>query len=253
MRYPPLNELAMALVKKILPYGAIVSLEEYDNADAFVHISEVSTAWTRNVSDHVKEGQKVVVKVIRIDPEKRQIDVSLKRVSEGERRQKAGAYKAAKRASKLFERAAFKAGVPLPEALKEVAEPLAAEYGSLYAAFEALSQGEKPKAKLAKKWLDALSEIAETEIKKKEVEVRATLRLKFYGGGGLSRLKAALAAVRKDAGLEAHYVSAGNYMLKAVAGDYKTAEKALDKAEAVVAAVAGRDAQAEYSLERKKK
>jgi len=251
-RYPPLTELVMVTVKRVLPYGAIVAMDEYDGLEAFVHISEVSTGWTRNVSEHLKEGQKAVVKVMRLDPEKRQVDASLKRVSEGERRQKAEAYKAEKRAQKLLERAAFKAKSTPQAALAEAGVPLVAEYGSLHAAFESIAAGEIPQAKIDKKWMDVLSEVAKAEIKKKEVEVKASLNLVFYGSGGLKRLMDALAGVEKASGVQVHYVGAGHYSLKSVAGDYKSAEKALDKVEAFLeAGVSG--SQAEYSVERKKK
>jgi translation initiation factor 2 subunit 1 len=238
----------MATVKKVLPYGAIVSLDEFDGSEGFVHISQLSKGWTKNVSEYLKQNQKAVLKVIRIDEEKRQIDLSLKRVSEGERRVKADSFKSEKRALKLLERAAIQSKSTFAKALKEAGEPLAEEYGDLYSAFEALSLGEKPKSKVTKKWLDALTAVAVKEIKHKDVEIGAVLNLVFYGGDGLGRLKKALAAMEKASGLKAHYVSAGKYSIKSVAPDYKAAEAALAKANQAVEKAVKADSDFEYSF-----
>ncbi|MFA4946536.1 MAG: S1 RNA-binding domain-containing protein [Candidatus Micrarchaeia archaeon] len=250
MNYPSLDELVLVTVKKLLPYGALVVLDEYDSAEAFIHISQVSRGWTKNVSEYLRPGQKTVVRVIRLDPDKRQIDASLKSVSESEKRAKLEAFQSGKRALKLLERAAILAKGKAEDALKEAGEPLVEEYGDLYSAFEALSQGALPKAKIPKKWLDALTQVAKNEIKHKNVEVAAVLRLKFYGGAGLNELKAAIAGLEAKTGLKAHYVSAGAYSIKSVAAEYKAAEKALDDANAFLEKALAGNANAEYALER---
>ena len=39
---PEQDELVLSTVKKIMPYGAFCTLDEYSNREAFVHISEVA-------------------------------------------------------------------------------------------------------------------------------------------------------------------------------------------------------------------
>jgi len=58
-------------------FGAFVSLPE--KKSGMVHISEISDNYVNDINDHVKEGQKVKVKVIGID-EKGRINLSMKRV-----------------------------------------------------------------------------------------------------------------------------------------------------------------------------
>ena len=113
--YPQQGEVLIATVKKITQFGAFCSLDEFQNQDAFLHVSEVSSGWVRSVRDHVKEGQKIVVLVLRVDQLKRQIDISFKRVSEGEKKRKMELYNLEKRASKLLERVALKIGKKNPE------------------------------------------------------------------------------------------------------------------------------------------
>ena len=55
--YPEPRELIIATVKKVVPYGAFCSLDEYNDIEAFIHVSEIAPRWIKNVHEHVKEGQ----------------------------------------------------------------------------------------------------------------------------------------------------------------------------------------------------
>lgn len=252
VEYPELDELVMATVKKILPFGAILSLDEYGNQEAFLHISEVARGWTRSVSEHLKAGQKVVVKVIRLEPQKRQVDVSRKRVSEGDRKRKTLAYKSFKRATKLLERVALKLGKTLPDARKEVGDALEKEFGDLYTAFEELSAGVKPKSTIPKKWLDALREVAEKEIKQREVELHAQLTLQCFGSGGLKRLEDVLVDLDSAEGVSVLYLGAPKYSVSLTAEDFKEAEKRFAGLQEKLEAVAAKQENIAYSLKKKK-
>src|SRR3989344_3328296 len=100
---PEMDELVLATVKKIMPYGAFCALDEYAGREAFVHISEVAPRWIKNIHEFLHEGQKLVAKVYHIEAEKNQIDLSLKRVTESERKAKMEGSRREKRADKLFE------------------------------------------------------------------------------------------------------------------------------------------------------
>ena len=100
---PEQDELVLVTVKKIMPYGAFCSLDEYAAREAFVHISEVAPRWIKNIHEFLHDGQKLVAKVYHLDLEKNQIDLSLKRVTESERKLKIEGNRREKRAEKLFE------------------------------------------------------------------------------------------------------------------------------------------------------
>jgi translation initiation factor 2 subunit 1 len=253
LNYPQLDEFLVGTVKKIMPFGAVIALDEYGGLESFVHISEVSSGWVRNIREHLKEGQKVVVKTVFIDASKRQIDVSLKRVSEGEKKRKLEAFQSEKRAAKLFERTAAKLGKTMQAAMMEAGAPLQREYGSLWTAFEALAAGEEPKTPLPKAWLAALKQTAGVEIKPKRARMRALVTAKSTAGDGVRRVKAVLEkiAATKTEGVatKIHYVSAPHYFFDVDAPDYKSAEKFLQKAAAAGEAAAKKEG-VEFSLEK---
>jgi len=239
-QYPEAGEFVLGTIKKVVPYGAFVFLDEY-GADAFLHISEVSSGWVRNIREHVKEGQKIVVLVTRVDAEKQQVDVSLKKVSEADRKRKLESYQLNKRAEKLLERVAVKLGKTVQQARKEAGDPLAQEFGDLYSAFEALAAGEQPRSKVPAAWLDAAREVAKAEIRERFVAERGVLKLKSFAGDGVLQVKAVLAAIEKISSgktrVAIRYIGAPVYYVDVQAPDPKTLGKTMAKIEQVVQAV----------------
>lgn len=67
-------------VKKILPFGAIVSFG--DGLEGLLHVKEASHFYIRNVYEVAKVGQKMDFKIIEIDPETNKVSLSLKALQE---------------------------------------------------------------------------------------------------------------------------------------------------------------------------
>ena len=80
------------------------------NAD-LLHVSEISSSWIRNIRDFVREGQKIVLKVLRVDLEKGHIDLSLRRVTKRERIEKILSWKKERKAEALLRGVAEKVGL----------------------------------------------------------------------------------------------------------------------------------------------
>ena len=68
------GEVYDGVVVKIMDFGAFVKLSP--NKDGLVHISEIKKERVEKVSDHLKEGDTVTVKVLRIENGK--ISLSMK-------------------------------------------------------------------------------------------------------------------------------------------------------------------------------
>jgi polyribonucleotide nucleotidyltransferase len=66
-------------VLRLLDFGAIVSV--LPGKDGLLHISQIANERVNNVSDYLKEGQQVRVKVLEAD-EKGRIRLSMKAVGE---------------------------------------------------------------------------------------------------------------------------------------------------------------------------
>ncbi len=230
---PEKDELVLATIKKIMPYGAFCTLDEYDKREAFVHISEVAPRWIKNIHEFLHEGQKVVARVFRLNTEKNQVDLSIKRVTEVEKKRKLESIKREKRAKKLLEVTVKEAAVSPVDATR-IKTKLLEKYAELYDAFEAVSEEGQEALKglgLGKEFAEKLEEVAKKNVKKAKAEVRGIMSLACYEAEGVEVIKGAIGKPKmgKDTEISTTYLGAPKYQVKIVAKDYKTAEKGLDE------------------------
>ena len=133
---PEEGELVIGTVTSIRNFGAFVTLDEYGKREAFIHLSEVAAGWVKYIRDHIREGQKIVARVLRVDPSKNQIDLSLKRINDHQRREKVQGWKNEQRAMRLVDQVAAALGKKTEETTDLIGPPLIERYGSLFSAFE---------------------------------------------------------------------------------------------------------------------
>ena len=62
---PETGEIVVCTVREITSHGIYVNLDQYDGTNGFLHVSEISTGWVRNIDRVAKAPQKLVLKVIR--------------------------------------------------------------------------------------------------------------------------------------------------------------------------------------------
>lgn len=221
---PDEDELVIAVIKKIMPYGAFCILPEYGDLEAFLHVSEVAPRWIKNIHEFISEGQRHVVKVHHVDREKKQVDISIKRVSEEEKKRKLELLQNEKKGAKLLELAmeGLK-GITIAEARAEIEK----EFDDVYSCFrDASLKGEASlkKLELPKPLKAKILEIAVRSIKKPTVEVDAIVTLSCYSADGVKSIREALAV---GEGVEVQYLGAPRYKLSLTAPDYKAGEKKL--------------------------
>ena len=70
------GEIVFGCVTGIEKYGIFVNLDEYYSG--LIHISEVSSAFVRNIHDYVKVGETIKVKVLEEDEKAHQVKLSIK-------------------------------------------------------------------------------------------------------------------------------------------------------------------------------
>ncbi len=256
--YPERRELVLATVERVTDHGAFVKLDEYGDKQGIVSLREFSAKWVKNPRDYLKEGQKSVLRVIRVNTERGHIDLSLKEVSENEKRNKLKDFKLEIRVGKLMEHMAAKMGKKPGELHKMFGDKLVEDYGSLYEAFAAVANGRddlKGYIKDEKLRLAVIQAISET-IKPTLVSIRGFVTLHSEAGDGIEAIKSALTAGQKTfpEGIkgEITYVKAPNYRIDVTADDYKKAEKALKDCYETVEKQLGSKASFEFSRELKK-
>ncbi len=228
--FPETGELVIATVKSIKPYGAFVTLDEYDGKEGFIHIGEIATGWIKYIRDHIREGQRVVCKVMRVDPSRGHIDLSLKRVNEHQRRDKIQQWKNEKKAEKLFEIVAQRLGRELKECYEEFGYTLIAHYGSLYAAFEeaAMNEDAGDEQDFKGDWGETFIQVAKENITPPYVKISGFIELTTSKPDGIEHIKKVLSEAESE-NVKIAYDGAPRYRIYVKAEDYKSAEETMSK------------------------
>ncbi len=228
--YPEVGELVIATVKSIKPYGAFVTLDEYEGKEGYIHISEIATGWIKYIRDHIREGQKVVCKVLRVDESKGHIDLSLKRVNEHQRREKIQQWKNEKKAEKLFEIVAQRLGKDVKECYEEFGYDLIEHFGTLYGAFEdaAMNEDVLEEEGFEGDWIETFVQVAKENISPPYVRISGFLELTTAAPDGIEHIKKVLSEAESE-DITITYVGAPRYRIYVKAEDYKTAEEMLSK------------------------
>lgn len=231
-KWPNEGELIVATVYKVLGYGAFANLEEYEGEEVFIHISEVSSGWVKNIRDYVRENQKIVARVLRVNPKRGHVDASLKRIREDQRTKKIQQWKVEQKAEKFLDLAAKTLGKDLDTAYEEVGYKLMDNFGDIYGAFETASEeGESvlTDKEIGEKWAKTIVNIAKKNITPPEVHITGYVDIQTFDPNGVNIIRKALeAAEKKD--VKVQYVGAPRYRITVKSTDYIQAEKDLKTA-----------------------
>jgi translation initiation factor 2 subunit 1 len=229
--YPEVGDLVVCSVQNVKNFGAFCSLDEYGGKEGFIHVRDVATGWVKYIRDHVREGQKIVCKVLNVDAERGHIDLSLKQVNDHQRREQIQEWKNEKKAEKLLEIVGQKVEKTLDEAYVAAGDALIKEFGALYSAFEEVKSNADALKDIGldKMWAAAVTEVANENIQAPSVTIDGMLELSNPKPDGIDHVKKALAAGMKsdEADVSIHYVGAPRYRITVTAEDYKVAEQEL--------------------------
>ncbi len=250
--YPTEGDFVVATVTSIRNFGAFVKLDQFNDREAFIHLSEVAPGWVKFIRDHLREGQKIVARVLRVDPGKGQVDLSLKRINDHQRREKIQGWKNEQRAARLLAVVAEGMGRDLEAVDAEVGGALVDRYGSLFHAFEVASAEPKAFAKEHGRsaWVPVFLKVAKENLVPPRVTILGILEVRDPSADGLEHVRAALLEAEKvdPAAITVQYVGAPRYRIQAEGTQYKAAEEILRHAtEAALGKIKGFGGEGSFS------
>ena len=210
------------------------TLDEY-GLQGMIHISEVSPGRIRNIREHVQEGKKIICMILRLNRERNQIDLSLRRVTETQKRAKNLELKAEMKAEKLIEHYAQQELKQPPEKVyQEIAGPILKQYEYVHFAFNEVAEGTTTLEKLGvpKPHATRLSEIIVEKMPPKNVTIKGTLSISTYAENGVETVQKALLAARAadEKHITINYLGNGQYRLVVTADEYEIGEAIVKKA-----------------------
>ncbi len=235
---PEEGELVQCTITSVQHHSVFVRMDEY-NRTGMIHISEVAPGRIRNIRDFVAEGKTVVCKVLRVNPERGHVDLSLRRVSDSQRRNKVNELKQEKLANKLIEVVSFNLKKKPEELAELIASKVQEHYVLLFDCFTDIAKGDFAIKELG---LPAdvekeLEFVIKDRLKPEIIVSKGVLKLTSSAPDGVEVVRSSLAEAEK-AGAQVRYMGGGQYSVSVSAPDHKVAESQLNAAvKAVLSAI----------------
>ena len=229
---PEEGDIVIANVKQVTNHGAYVYLEEYDNLTGFLHISEIATGWIRNIERYVRANQKIVLKVIRVNKARSEVDLSMKQVSGEEKKSKIIEVKKNEKATAFMAIIKSKANLS-NEQIKQIEEKILTKFDYVYDIFEATTKKGK-EVLLPLELAENVINIIEEESKKipiPHVEIRGIVEVSSQKSNGVEIIKSILSTAETTKGnskVMISYIAAPKYRIVVAADNFKIAEKSIN-------------------------
>src|SRR5438445_2054611 len=139
-----------------------------------IHVSEVAGKWVHDIREFVKVGKQYVGKVLKTDPEKNFVNLSIKRVTKYDEKEKMNSFRRDIRAERILENAANKIGKNLKQAYEEAGFLLIKKYGDLFSGLEEAKNSEQVlrQSGIPDSWSKAIFNEIKKSFKEKEVLIR---------------------------------------------------------------------------------
>ena len=224
---PEQGEIVLATVSKLMDHGAYVTLDEYENIQGFLHISEIAPGWIRAVNRFVKEGDKKVLLVKKVNPQRGDIDLSLKQVSKDQQKQKLKEIKKIEKGKTLLQNLKEKAELSDKD-IEKLEDNFYSKYDYVYDGFLDIARNGVDvvkELKISKKIIKPLEEIC-SKIRLPSVELRGVMEISNPNSNGIEIIKENLLKIlKKYQGIDITYLGAPRYRLSLTAEDFKSAEK----------------------------
>ncbi len=227
--YPNIGELVLCTSRRISQFAAWCSLDEYENLEGMIHISEAAGKWVHDIKKFIKPNKQYVAKVVKVDPSANVLNLSRKRVSKSEERGKWNEFRKHQRADSILKVIAKEMGKTPDEAYKEIGFKLQEEFNDLYSAFEEVKKSPSilSKLEIPEKWHEPVLKVLEKTFIEKIFEIKGELTVSSYEGDGVERIKKILKMVEKS-GLGVYYVSAPKYRIELTTKNPKADRKKIE-------------------------
>ncbi len=248
--YPEEGDLVIATITKIQYHSIFCDLVEYGNQSAMIHISEVAPGRIRNLNDYVKEGKSVVAKVLRTDANKGHIDLSIRRVTDAQRKQKAAQRKQEKLVENMLEQASQELDTTAAKLREQLTKHIPAY--ELYETFVQVTEEETTLQEqgINKEVAQVLERFIKDRIKAQRISIKGEFTINSYASDGIARIRAAFKELPE--GVEVYYRGAGVYAVAVTDKEYKQAEKTLAVVRERVQTALGSEAEISFSRTDKK-
>ncbi|MHA1986871.1 MAG: S1 RNA-binding domain-containing protein [Promethearchaeota archaeon] len=251
-KFPKEGEFVVAKVTEVQNQYVYVDLISYeglaseDTAKGMIHISEISSRWIKNIRNFVRIGQRIVLRVLRVDASKGHVDMSLRRVNSAQKEIKLKEWKYAVKYENLLQFLTETEGInmTLDEAYEEIGFPIFDFFENYQEAIENLKENGEELLDQIENISDdvkkVLLKIVDENVQVSTVNISGKVKLTFNSENGVARIKESLLDALKvieskeTRNISISYLAAPYYRLEVVTKDYLDAENILSDALEVI-------------------
>jgi translation initiation factor 2 subunit 1 len=236
--FPEVSDLLVCTVTNIQHNSVFVNIHEYGR-QGMITISEIAPGRIRNIRDYVVEGRVVICKVLSVNRERGYIDLSLRRVSEGQKRQKNDEIKQELKAEKIVEITSRALGMGLQDLYTIVAGKFLKQYFYLYQVFDdVINDNIVLKDFFDKNIAESLEKTIREKIKPKEIAIAGDFTISIWEDNGAEIVRTIFSKADTVRSSEMSYLGGGRYRVFLKGTDYKVLEKSLkDISEYIISGV----------------
>jgi len=244
-KFPREGEFIVCKVTQVEHQYVYVDLIDYEglpsdeSARGMIHISEISSRWIKNIRNFVRIGQRLVLRVLRVDNEKGHIDLSLRRVNSAQKKNRIKEWKYALKFENLLQFLVELEDVDL--SLDKAYELIGFPVLDLFDSFQEAVEGAKEDGTEILSNLEGVSEKIQTLLLKiidenvniSTVTISGMIKLSFNSENGIELIRDSLLEALKlvesteTRNVNINYIAAPLYKLEIVSKDYLDAENIL--------------------------
>ncbi len=233
---PAVGDFVVCTVRKVNPHSVFCELDEYEKAEGVVYSSEMDRRTVRSMRVFFKPGKQIVCKVMDVDKTNGHINLSLKRVGEGQRRSKILEWKNEKRADELLQAFGKQSKIKPEKIHDKFIICSLKKYGSVYPCLlEEVKSEDKVIEKVCtdKALSKKLCEFLATRLTIPKITITGILTMQSNAPDGISVIKKAVkkakqAAKEEDATITIKYLGSPKYQLTIQSKEPKVAGKTLE-------------------------
>lgn len=246
--FPREGEFLIGKIKQVEHQYVYVDLVDYTGlvseefAKGFIHISEISSRWIKNIRNYVRIGQRVVLRVLRVDPQKGHVDLSLRRVNSAQKENRLKEWKYAVKFENLLQFLIETEGInlTLDQAYDLIGWSVLNQFDSYQEALEVLKESGieilDDLEGVSEDVKKILLKIIEENVKISTVSISGKIRLSFNSENGIDQIKESLIEAKgiieskETRSINISYIAAPLYQLDIITKDYLDAENILSDA-----------------------
>ena len=219
-KFPEEGELVLCTVTQIMGTTVFVKIEEYELMGTIATF-EIASGRIRNIRDYVVPNKKIVCKVLRINRERENIDLSLRRVSQKDQKEILQKYNKEKASAAILE-------MVVKDRKDEIISNVKKEYRFLSDFIDDLPSTPEIFEKFGiQQYKEKLLDIIKEKMKTKKIMLKTKISVSSLASDGVKSIKEILNL--KEPGVEITYISAPLYSITVESSGYKDANKKMNE------------------------